>query len=255
MSNVDLTKMGEPYSEEFRVLECECDFAGELTAGGLLRLVQQVGTDQCTALGMDDAFYRDEKAVFLLTRQAVQIYTPPRRGQIVRLQTIGQAPQRAVYKRVTKAFSPAGELLAMSDSRWMLVNTESRRIMRRPPEGFPAQWQANVPEELEQRIHAAERVQPAGEKCADYSSCDTNGHMNNTRYVDAACSALPLEVLRSARVAEVRIVYHREVPMGESVQMQRADQENGWWYVCAEREGHAAFECALQLQNRPEELG
>ena len=64
-----------------------------------------------------------------------------------------------------------------------------------------------------------------------------------------------LEVLRSARVAEVRIVYHREVPMGESVQMQRADQENGWWYVCAEREGHAAFECALQLQNRAEELG
>ena len=45
MSNVDLTKMGEPYSEEFRVLECECDFTVELTAGGLLRLVQQVGTD------------------------------------------------------------------------------------------------------------------------------------------------------------------------------------------------------------------
>ena len=102
---------------------------------------------------------------------------------------------------------------------------------------------------------APESCTSLGQRTAGYSYCDMNGHMNNTRYVDAACSALPLEVLRSARVAEVRIVYHREVPMGESVQMQRADQKNGWWYVCAEREGHAAFECALQLQNRAEELG
>ena len=63
---VDLDKMGEPFAEEFKVLECECDFRGELMMGGLLRLVQQVGTDQCYALGMDDDFYKEQKAVFLL---------------------------------------------------------------------------------------------------------------------------------------------------------------------------------------------
>lgn len=249
---VDLDKMGKPFAEEFKVLECECDFRGELTMGGLLRLVQQVGTDQCYALGMDDDFYKEQKAVFLLTRQAVQIYTPPRRGQIVRLQTIGQAPQRAVYKRLTKIFAQNGELLAMADSRWVLVSTDTWRIMRRPPEGFPSGWQSEVPETLEQQIQAPAQTQLVGQKSADYSSCDTNHHMNNTRYADIACSALPLEALRAARVAELRIVYHREVPMGESFAVRRAQTAQNAWYVCAERENHAAFECALQLQEEPQ---
>lgn len=245
---VDLEKMGRPYEEEFKVLECECDFRGELTMGGILRLVQQVGTDQCYDLGMDDDFYREEKAIFLLTRQAVQIYQPPRRGQTVRLQTVGQAPQRAVYKRVTKIFDQNGALLAMADSRWVLVNTETWHILRRPPEGFPAQWQAQVPETLEQGIRTPEITGAAGKCCASYSVCDTNGHMNNTRYADAALNVLPPETMQSHRAAEMRIVYHREIPMGENAAMQRAELDEKTWYVSAEREGHAAFECLLILQ-------
>lgn len=248
MGSVNLEKMSQPFAEDFKVLECECDFRGELSMGGLLRLVQQVGTDQCMDLGMDDDFYVENKAVFLLTRQAVKIYKPLRRGETVRLQTIGQAPQRAVYKRLTKIFDQTGELVAMADSRWVLVNTETWRIMRRPPEGFPAQWQSDVPEVLEQQIQAPGETESVGQLCAQYSVCDTNGHMNNTRYADAALSALPLETMRRNRATEMRIVYHREIPMGGSAELQRAPAGENSWYVSAERENHVAFECLFGLE-------
>lgn len=236
------------FAEDFKVLECECDFRGDLTIGGLLRLVQQVGTDQCAEYGMDDDFYKNKKAVFLLTRQAVQIATLPQRGNVISLQTIAQEPRRAVYKRVTKIINTSGEILALVDSRWVLVNTETRRILRYPPVGFPIAWSPYVSEELEQKIQTQKNALPIGKYTADYSSCDTNKHMNNTRYADLAVAALPLEIIKKNHIRNFRIVYHREIPMGESCTVYRMQENTDEWYICGVRAGHMAFECSIALQ-------
>ena len=39
------------YESRHYISECDCDFALRLTAGGLLRLVQEVSTRHCTLLG------------------------------------------------------------------------------------------------------------------------------------------------------------------------------------------------------------
>lgn len=237
-----------PFEEEWKLLECECDFRGEILPGGLLRLTQQIGTDQCTAIGMGDSFYRKTKSVFLLAKQAFRIVRPPRRGEMLRLRTTGENAKRAVYKRVTEVLDAEGNVLATVDSRWVLVNTESWRIYRRPPEGFPTTWMAEVPVELEQTIRAAEELTEAGTVRADYSLCDTNSHINNTRYADIACNALPLEVLQNSRVVEMRINYHREVPMGESFTLFRGQTEENVWYVTAQREEKMVFEARIALE-------
>ena len=54
------------YTEQFRVMDCDCDMNHRLTAGAFLRLAQQISTDQCESIGMNDDFYRQNHAVFLL---------------------------------------------------------------------------------------------------------------------------------------------------------------------------------------------
>ena len=49
--------------------------------------------------------------------------------------------------------------------------------------------------------------------------CDLNGHINNSLYLDIACDALPQEVVEAAPLSFASIKYHREVPMGQSVQV------------------------------------
>ena len=44
------------YTEQFRVMDCDCDMNHRLTAGAFLRLAQQISTDQCESIGMNDDF-------------------------------------------------------------------------------------------------------------------------------------------------------------------------------------------------------
>ena len=76
--------------------------------------------------------------------------------------------------------------------------------------------------------------------------CDLNGHINNSLYLDIACDALPQEVVEAAPLSFASIKYHREVPMGQTVQVFYAPSGNGW-YVLGRREEHAAFECYLEF--------
>ena len=77
------------------------------------------------------------------------------------------------------------------DSRWVLIDTEKRIILRKHPEQFNDQWAADVPFELPIKLPriAPEDCEVLGEQQAVYSRCDMNGHLNNTRY--ATSSATP----------------------------------------------------------------
>ena len=55
--------------------------------------------------------------------------------------------------------------------------------------------------------------------------CDLNGHINNSLYLDIACDALPQEVVEAAPLSFASIKYHREVPMGQTVQVFYAPRE------------------------------
>ena len=76
--------------------------------------------------------------------------------------------------------------------------------------------------------------------------CDLNGHVNNACYLDIACDALPLEVVKGGPLKFVSVKYHREIPLGSQVEVFYAPSADGW-YVVGRREEHAAFECYLEF--------
>ena len=63
----------EFYTEQFRVMDCDCDMNHRLTPGAFLRMAQQISTDQCESIGMNDEFYRQNHAVFLLAKLALYL--------------------------------------------------------------------------------------------------------------------------------------------------------------------------------------
>ena len=73
------------------------------------------------------------------------------------------------------------------DSRWVLIDTEKRMILRKHPEQFADLWAEDVPLELPMRLPrvAPEDCETLGTQTAAYSRCDMNGHLNNTRYTVA----------------------------------------------------------------------
>ncbi len=234
------------YEEEFSVTEYECDYAGHLTLGAILRRAQQVATDQCTALGLTDDVYRRTHTAFLLAKMALELRRPIRVGERLTIATHPCAAQRAVYLRHTALYAPDGTTLCDIDSRWVLVDTQTKRILRRPPEELPLPFQPQEVPQLDHTLLKGE-AQPDGIERAVYTKCDKNKHLNNTYYADLICDHVPLAQMTAHPPARLAIVYHNEVPMGAAFTMLRAQTGEKRWYFCGEGPEKKHFEADLTL--------
>ena len=91
----------EIFTEQWRVTDCDCDMNHLLVPGAYLRMAQQISTDHCLSLGMDDDFYRRSHAVFLMAKLAMEVRRPPKSGEVLTLRTMPELPQprQVEYRR------------------------------------------------------------------------------------------------------------------------------------------------------------
>ncbi len=237
--------MPHSYSENFQVLHFECDPWQRMSPASVLRRVQEAGTAHCESLGLGDELYQRTGTAFLLAKLSLLVLARmPHLGEAVTVHTQAYGMRRAVYHRVTALHAQNGDKLCEADSRWVLVDVEARRILRKPLEEFTAYFNG---EPDAAGMHPMEMPKPGellplGELCAGYSVCDRNGHVNNTRYVDMMCDHLPLEKLKQAPPRQVLACYHNEIPLGGSFSLQSALLEDGGFYFAARRGESRDFE-------------
>ena len=235
------------YTQEYRIYENDVDFRKMATLGTLLRYCQQIGAEDAEHYGITPELYASTHTSYVLAKLALHITRTPRVEETITVQTEPEALHRAVNRRFTTFCDAQGREEACVDSRWVLIDTDKRMILRKHPEQFDDQWAEDVPLELPMRLPrvAPEDCETLGTQTAAYSRCDMNGHLNNTRYADIVCDAVPWQVWDSAQISDFIISYHREVPRGESFTLRRARPAEDTFYFEGEREGKSAFEAQL----------
>ena len=238
------------YEDSFRVYQFECDPWDAMTPGAVLRRVQEIATMQCESLGVNEELYKRTHTVFLLSRLSLDYYKAPAIEQQVRIETRAYGMHRAAFHRVTSLYSATGgEKLCEADTRWVLVDTAARRILRRPPEEFDHIFRDEAIAEAHDLTLPKPETPPEGlaKLEARYSLCDRNGHVNNTRYADLMCDYLPPERLKAGPPRRMLLHYHAEIPMGESFELLGAPMgERGWYFLAKQPEsnnfeGYAEF--------------
>ena len=235
------------YTQTYTICRHDGDHHGNAKPGALLRYGQQIATMHAEAAGLNDELYAATHTAYVLAKLALHIDRTPRVDETLTVTTRPERCKRAVNKRITFFYDAAGQQVAVLDSRWVLIDTDKRLILRKHPEAFNDCWAEDVPFELPMKMVKAvpEDCAPAGEYTATYSRCDMNGHMNNTRYVDILCDALPWNVWDEGEVRDLKVYYHREVPRGESFALMQAQTGEKQYYFCGQREEKAAFEASI----------
>ena len=235
------------YTETVTVLNADADFRSLLKPSALLRYVEQVSADHARAFGMDDAFFREQGVAFLVGKQALQLTRVPRRTEKLTLTTRAEESRRGSIKRITTVTDESGAQVAMVDCRWIVVSLAEGRILRQPGWTVAGFWNESVEGELPLQLHKCrDGLTSAGEWTARYSQCDLNGHINNAFYLDIACDALPLDVMKQGPVKFAAVNYHREIPLGEKAEVLYAPSAEGW-YLIGRHDGQNSLECYLEL--------
>lgn len=244
--------MSEPiltYTEQYTVYRHDGDHHGRLKVAALFRYAQQIATAHAMAVGLNDALYAETHTAYVLAKVALHIEHTPRVDEVLTLTTKPEQVKHAVNKRITHVCNAVGEEVALLDSRWVLIDTEKRTILRKHPEQFNGNWLEEVPEELPVKLTKVpdEECETLGSEYATYDRCDMNGHMNNTRYIDVICNALPLELWDEYTVRDLRIVFHKEVPLGGSFVLKRKQITPEHWFFSGWNEGKRCFEAEIEL--------
>lgn len=236
----------DQFRATFTVQGYECDVNGNFLPGSVLRRVQQIGTDHCTLLGLTEAVYANAHTAFLLAKLGLEIFEAAHEGEEVEIITRPSGAKRAVYTRYTEFRNKQTQaLLCAVDARWVLISTDTWRILRQPPEALPLPFAATDVPQMELTIEKATETQPLETQCATYTRCDQYRHMNNTHYADIVCDSLPLEELCTHGVKRMLLSYHNEVPLGGKFCIYRGKTARGSYYVSGNGESKLHFEAEV----------
>lgn len=243
------------FEDEFTVYRHDGDCFGYVRPASILRYVQQVSTLHAYKVGLTDEIYARTHTAYLMAKLALHFDRLPHVDEVLTLRTQPEGLKRAVNKRITTISGADGVPAAVVDARWVLVDTDKRMILRKhPPEFDIARWADDVPCELPMKMRKVplEQTETEGEYAASYSRCDMNGHMNNTRYVDIICDALPWTVWEQNTISDLLIFYHKEVRRGEGLTLHRARLDENSWYFAGWSGDHSCFEAEITLKKREE---
>ncbi len=235
------------YDQHFTVFQFECDPWDRMSPGAVLRRAQEVSNAQCDELGLDLEAHAKNHTVFLLSRMSFQVISRmPAIAEQVRIQTRAYGTRRAVYHRATSIHAASGQKLCEVDSRWALVDTQTRRILRKPPPEFEGVFGEAPPyEEHDMTMRRPERLVQLADMRASYSLCDRNGHVNNARYADIMCDHLPIELLEKGTPRRMLLFYRAEIPFNHTFALHGGvvpgEGENGYYFL-AEDDGTKNFE-------------
>lgn len=237
------------FKKEFVAAQYECDFKNRLKAADLMRQVQQISTDHCDSLGIGDDLYQETHTAFLLAKSSLEIYEDiPVRSRLTMVTRPSQAV-RAVYYRYTSIYNEEGREVASVDSRWVLVDTQTKKILRHAPEALNLPFAQMPYKEHNMEISKVKDAPVVGREKATYARTDINRHLNNTSYVDILCDYLPAELLEQYSVRKMVINYHKEILQGEEAEILMKPMEENplMFYGCGQVEGKKCFEAQITL--------
>lgn len=238
------------YEETFQVPQVSCDLMSRLNLGSILRLAEQIGTDQCIAESVSPAYMRQYCCAFVLAKCSVEIRRDVHAGETLRGITDAGGCFHGIFPRTTSFFGQDGECSISLDTRWVLADTTTRAMLHRPPDGMRMPFEGMTPGKHDLRIPRPELLEPAGTVSAVYSRIDPNGHLNNSYYGDILCDALPLELFKGPHgFTKAVLSYRSELPAGHSMVLRCGQiddaKEKVRWYVCGQAEQTTSFEGIL----------
>lgn len=229
------------YRETFQMKYGDGDVFGRVRPAVLMRHVEHVALKHATLLGVSREFNESHNMVFLIAKQAIAFTRMPRADEALTFVTQPEHSKRVTFRRVTLIYDAAGQEVACVDSIWVLMDTLTHRLLRRSPVPFDAQWEENLSRNVDMCLHKPERLADYGEITASYTQCDQNGHINNVNYFDIVCDVLPVDELKARELKRIMVNYHRELVLGDTMQLQTGQTEEGLYIVGGKGE-FATFE-------------
>lgn len=215
--------------EEF--IFADCDRNKRVRVSSLLsRAAAYAGYDY-DARGLTHEKLYEMREVFLLSRVAMRIHDCPRYRECMDISTWENGTKGAHMQRFYEMRDPAGTVRVAIKSDWILVDPQTRHILR--PASFTARpiHTSDRPidcPDTRKILLPARGAEELGQRRIVWSDLDGNGHVYSGNYGDIVWDALPAD-LQDRAPREFFINYSKEATLGEELRLLGVREQDAYY--------------------------
>ena len=218
--------MSKILSQDHIITCYEADANQLMRPTAMLDLMQEAANTNASTLGFGYDEMIDSNIAWVLSRIHVKFINTPKWRQEVNLRTWHKGVAKLFYLRDFILSDKEGNTMALATTSWLIIDLNTRRLVRNndlalcdtPMHAIEAPADKVVqPVDIEPELVRKHPV--------TWSEIDTNGHVNNVKYVVWAIDAVKQEDIKERPLKELLINYDAEVMPGDVVKISRVRQE------------------------------
>ncbi len=233
----------------FEVGSCDIDVWGLLKPTSILNICQEAAYMHSTQMGFGFDRLVEQNSAWVLSRVECQLARLPKWHERVRVRTWHKRQSGIFSLRDYIFFDADDEPIVSITTSWLIINTATRRIVR--PEQVLGDTVTLVNYPLDALPHEAERITVganrnfATEHTVRYSDMDVNHHVNNAKYLEWVCDAIPQQMDENAHLTSIAINFNHEAVYNDVVTLNSSSIADSHIVIDGSTAGRNLFVASL----------
>ena len=211
------------YKTEGPVRYSECGPDNQMKLSACINYFQDCTTENSETIGVGHDYLVAKKRAWILNSWNVEFYRRPEAGEHIEVGTWATGFRGVFGPRDFVMKTKEGEVLVQAASLWVYVDTETGRPVK-PTEEDISVYEVGEPilaEPISRKINRPIDTVKVDTFPVHKYHIDTNKHVNNSKYVEIACEALP----DGFEVKKMRVEYKKAAVLGDTIVLKKVVTE------------------------------
>lgn len=225
------------YTHDRRVTYSEVSVDGRADIAQIADYFQDCSVFQSEVLGVGMAYLAKHHLAWLLASWQIDVETYPEMGSQISVSTWPYKFDAAFGYRNFMLQDETGKRLAVANSQWILVNTESGHVVKIVPEiaeHYPMEEKVDMTYAPRKIVFREDKEEQATIRVPK-ALMDTNHHMNNAQYIRIALEYVP----DTFHIRQVRVEYKKAAVCGTQLYPMTYIDEQTVKVLLGDDQGHA----------------
>ncbi|AVP55822.1 acyl-ACP thioesterase [Clostridium tetani] len=207
--------------KDYEIHYYEVDYKKRALITSIINYLGDIATKQSEDMNVGLKYMEENKIAWVIYKWDINIKEFPVYGDVVKIKTSPKCFKKFYAYRDFEVINSKGEKIIEALSQWLLIDTDKRRLKKIPLELFKFYGVEDVEcEDIEiSKINELKKVDNEKIFNVRYSDIDTNGHVNNSKYISWIIETVPLEIVLNYSLKNLNMTYKKETVYGDMVRV------------------------------------
>ena len=202
----------------------------KLTLKSLVAIMQEAAGSHSDVAGFGLNDIPKTNFTWLLLNWKVKMFSHPKVNENLTIKTWPRALEKFYCYRDFEVYDSKQNKIAIASSKWVAVNLSTKKIMKVSPQiidAYGGNFKKSVFDNpFEQKLTVPKNSNLNFEYKIQRRDIDTNGHVNNSYYIDFALEALDEECYNKNEFDNLEIAYKKEIKYKEKINCYYSMENN-----------------------------